>query len=209
MALEDIAHIVVLMLENRSFDCMLGKLYPKSAEFDGLSATEANEDLDGTPVAVWNSGDTSQASINDGPARIEALPYAPSPAEVDRPHRPAEQAPAGSPAARSPPAGDDRDRRFQFIHRELPGSFARRRRRNRRQLDLRRVVVGRFDQEPAGEPVQKLLIARATGRSSLICVSTRAVDTLQNAEDDPLDKMKNFHIAHRPSARRPQPHLEN
>jgi hypothetical protein len=82
MALEDIAHIVVLMLENRSFDCMLGKLYPKSAEFDGLSGTEANEDLDGTPVAVWNSGDTSQASINDGPARIEALPYAPSPAEV-------------------------------------------------------------------------------------------------------------------------------
>jgi phospholipase C len=64
MALEDIAHIVVLMLENRSFDCMLGKLYPKSAEFDGLSGTEANEDLDGRPVAVWNSGDTSKASMS-------------------------------------------------------------------------------------------------------------------------------------------------
>jgi phospholipase C len=66
MALEDVAHIVVLMLENRSFDCMLGKLYPKSAEFDGLSGTEANEDLDGTPVVVWNSGDTNKASITTG-----------------------------------------------------------------------------------------------------------------------------------------------
>jgi phospholipase C len=64
VALEDIAHIVVVMLENRSFDCMLGNLYPKSAGFDGLSGTEANEDLDGTPVAVWNSGDTSKASMS-------------------------------------------------------------------------------------------------------------------------------------------------
>jgi phospholipase C len=38
----DIRHVVVLMLENRSFDCMLGKLYPKSAEFDGLSGDENN-----------------------------------------------------------------------------------------------------------------------------------------------------------------------
>jgi phospholipase C len=28
--LQSINHIVVLMLENRSFDCLLGKLYPKS-----------------------------------------------------------------------------------------------------------------------------------------------------------------------------------
>ncbi len=60
MALEDVAHIVVLMLENRSFDCMLGKLYPKSPEFDGLSGTEANEDFDVVSVPVWNSGDTSK-----------------------------------------------------------------------------------------------------------------------------------------------------
>jgi phospholipase C len=37
-----IKHVVVLMLENRSFDCMLGMLYPKSAGFDGLDGTEAN-----------------------------------------------------------------------------------------------------------------------------------------------------------------------
>jgi hypothetical protein len=82
MALEDIAQHRRADAREPSFDCMLGKLHPKSAEFDGLSGTEANENLDGTRVAVWNSGDTSQASINDGPARIEALPYAPSPAEV-------------------------------------------------------------------------------------------------------------------------------
>jgi phospholipase C len=64
MALADIAHIVVLMLENRSFDCMMGNLYPKSPDFDGLSGTEANEDFNGTPVRVWNSGDTSKASMS-------------------------------------------------------------------------------------------------------------------------------------------------
>jgi phospholipase C len=38
MSLGKIDHIVVLMLENRSFDSMLGKLYQKSATFDGLAA---------------------------------------------------------------------------------------------------------------------------------------------------------------------------
>jgi phospholipase C len=38
----DIAHVVVLMLENRSFDCMLGKLYPSGPGFDGLAGTESN-----------------------------------------------------------------------------------------------------------------------------------------------------------------------
>ncbi len=33
----DIKHVVVLMLENRSFDCMLGKLYPSGPAFDGLT----------------------------------------------------------------------------------------------------------------------------------------------------------------------------
>ena len=39
-ALGNIDHIVVLMLENRSFDCILGKLYPPSPQFDGLTGTE-------------------------------------------------------------------------------------------------------------------------------------------------------------------------
>jgi phospholipase C len=33
--LGQINHIVVLMLENRSFDSVLGMLYPASARFDG------------------------------------------------------------------------------------------------------------------------------------------------------------------------------
>ncbi len=33
--LQSIEHFVVLMLENRSFDNLLGGLYPKSKDFDG------------------------------------------------------------------------------------------------------------------------------------------------------------------------------
>ena len=52
-ALEGIEHVVVLMLENRSFDCMLGALYPADATFAGLTGEESN--LDGTTsVPVWN-----------------------------------------------------------------------------------------------------------------------------------------------------------
>ena len=54
----DIRHVVVLMLENRSFDCMLGMLYPKSAEFDGLSGAETNvwhkPGAAPQPIRVWN-----------------------------------------------------------------------------------------------------------------------------------------------------------
>ena len=35
--LNAIEHVVVLMLENRSFDNLFGTLYSKRAEFDGLS----------------------------------------------------------------------------------------------------------------------------------------------------------------------------
>jgi phospholipase C len=53
----DIRHVVVLMLENRSFDCMLGMLYPNSDKFDGLIGTEFNtwHKPDGTKqnIQVW------------------------------------------------------------------------------------------------------------------------------------------------------------
>jgi len=39
---DKIDHVVVLMLENRSFDCMLGGLKPPSADFDGLTGQEFN-----------------------------------------------------------------------------------------------------------------------------------------------------------------------
>src|SRR5215475_8506664 len=59
MSLGQIDHIVVLMLENRSFDTMLGKLYPKSATFDGLDGTEQNPDTSGVPV--WSGSEPAVA----------------------------------------------------------------------------------------------------------------------------------------------------
>lgn len=50
----DIKHVVVLMLENRSFDCMLGMLYQSGEKFDGLTGTETN---------TWHKPDGSQESI--------------------------------------------------------------------------------------------------------------------------------------------------
>ena len=61
--LQNIDHIVVLMLENRSFDCLLGKLYDKSASFDGLSGTEQNPDAHDSPILVWNSPGTTEATM--------------------------------------------------------------------------------------------------------------------------------------------------
>src|ERR1700728_3668183 len=58
-ALLSINHIVVLMLENRSFDHMLGFLYaangnvsPTGAPFDGLTGNESNPDSSGNSVPV-------------------------------------------------------------------------------------------------------------------------------------------------------------
>jgi phospholipase C len=52
MTVPDIRHVVVLMLENRSFDCMLGQLYPASGTFDGLTGTETN---------IWHNGTAQTA----------------------------------------------------------------------------------------------------------------------------------------------------
>lgn len=49
-----IAHVVVLMLENRSFDSMLGYLYPAGSNFDGLTGQESNP-WNGGNVGVWTS----------------------------------------------------------------------------------------------------------------------------------------------------------
>ena len=55
----DIEHVVVLALENRSFDSMLGRLYPKTEQFDGLDGSESNpwHKPDGSveTITVWNS----------------------------------------------------------------------------------------------------------------------------------------------------------
>ena len=58
--LSAIEHVVVLMLENRSFDHMLGFLYsdsgnvsPTGQPFEGLTGTESNLDSSGNPVTVF------------------------------------------------------------------------------------------------------------------------------------------------------------
>jgi phospholipase C len=59
--LKQIKHIVQLMLENRSFDHMLGFLYPGRADFDGL---KGNEECDGV---ASNSQPVKVFKITPGP----------------------------------------------------------------------------------------------------------------------------------------------
>jgi len=63
-SLNEIDHVVVLMLENRSFDNMLGFLYPKSSGFDGLAGTEFNLDAAGNAVPVWNSPGSDRPTLS-------------------------------------------------------------------------------------------------------------------------------------------------
>ncbi len=56
--LSSVQHIVQLMLENRSFDHMLGFLYPGKTgpggvPFEGLTGTESNADGSGSAVPVY------------------------------------------------------------------------------------------------------------------------------------------------------------
>jgi phospholipase C len=62
--LDQIEHFVVLMLENRSFDSLLGKLYGASPAFDGLTGTESNLDQSGSPIGVWNSPGTDDETMS-------------------------------------------------------------------------------------------------------------------------------------------------
>jgi phospholipase C len=50
--LDALKHIVVLMMENRSFDHMLGALKAEDARIEGLSGTEFNLGTDGKPAPV-------------------------------------------------------------------------------------------------------------------------------------------------------------
>jgi phospholipase C len=67
--LPTIQHVVQLMLENRSFDHMLGFLYedsgnasPAGQPFEGLTGTESNHDASGNPVAVFKIDPTTQGA---------------------------------------------------------------------------------------------------------------------------------------------------
>jgi phospholipase C len=52
--LDQLKHIVVLMMENRSFDHMLGALKAQNPAIDGLSGAESNPDTAGNKVVVQN-----------------------------------------------------------------------------------------------------------------------------------------------------------
>jgi len=52
-----IEHVVVLMMENRSFDHFFGYLNHKSPKFVSLTGNEWNPDIDGNPVKVSNKAD--------------------------------------------------------------------------------------------------------------------------------------------------------
>ena len=54
-----IQHLVVLMLENRSFDHMLGFMKSDTYAIDGLNGNESNLDAVGTPVTVSGDADYS------------------------------------------------------------------------------------------------------------------------------------------------------
>jgi phospholipase C len=63
----DIEHVVVLMLENRSFDSVLGTLYPPSDRFDGLTGEESNSwtkpgGPPQEPIRVWKSDSLTPAA---------------------------------------------------------------------------------------------------------------------------------------------------
>ena len=50
--LDNLKHLVVLMMENRSFDHMLGALKAEDPRIDGLTGNESNPDTTGTQVKV-------------------------------------------------------------------------------------------------------------------------------------------------------------
>ena len=55
--LQQLKHIVVLMMENRSFDHMLGYLKAQDPRIDGLNGSESNPDTNGAAVKVQPNAD--------------------------------------------------------------------------------------------------------------------------------------------------------
>lgn len=64
--LDNLQHIVVLMMENRSFDHMLGGLAKKNPKINGLTGNESNPDADGNIVKVQPNA-TYQGQLDHDP----------------------------------------------------------------------------------------------------------------------------------------------
>src|ERR1700738_2743810 len=72
VGLDNLKHIVVLMMENRSFDHMLGGLSlvmengkKKYPGVNGLTGNESNPDANGNPVRVQPLADYRDQLVND------------------------------------------------------------------------------------------------------------------------------------------------
>jgi Phosphoesterase family len=63
--IEQLKHVVVLMMENRSFDHMLGALKKNDPRIDGLNGDESNPDMNGQPVRVQAKADFQDQLIHD------------------------------------------------------------------------------------------------------------------------------------------------
>ncbi len=62
-ARDEIRHVIVLMLENRSFDCMLGNLYPAGPGFNGVTGNESNPLGYGLPQIPIRTSDRMDAGV--------------------------------------------------------------------------------------------------------------------------------------------------
>ena len=80
--LRGVEHIVVLMMENRSFDHMLGYLQQAGLPVNGLTGTETNPDDAGKPVKVFEYPPDFTAFHKPGEPLDESLDPCHDPADV-------------------------------------------------------------------------------------------------------------------------------
>jgi phospholipase C len=72
--LDNLKHIVVLMMENRSFDHMLGFANSAAWPIDGLAGDEKNEDSTGEPATVSSdASDSGDFTPDPGHALFDTL----------------------------------------------------------------------------------------------------------------------------------------
>ena len=75
-AIQNLQHVVVLMMENRSFDHMLGALHATNPAIDGLTGHETNPDSTGEPVVVSPTAEF-QSQLDPDPDHHDANDSAP------------------------------------------------------------------------------------------------------------------------------------
>jgi len=85
VGLDSLKHIVVLMMENRSFDHMLGGLHAVDARINGLAGNETNPDTTGEPARSKPKPSFSRSSI---PIPIITFPRSTNNSSTARPGLP-------------------------------------------------------------------------------------------------------------------------